>query len=80
MVAPGALYTRIRGLAQPAVLIGMVAQAGLLAQQDSGAPARSVLLAVAVSLLGNVVAVAWLGWGLAGAAATTVAAQVGPAL
>ena len=50
--------------------------AGLLAQQDSRSPAVSVLLALVTSLVGNLVAVAWLGLGLAGAAATTVASQL----
>jgi Na+-driven multidrug efflux pump len=68
-------YVRVRGLAQPAVLVTMVAQSGLLAQQDSLTPALTVAVTVALSLLGSVVFVAGLGWGLAGAAATTVACQ-----
>lgn len=35
----------------------------------------AVLCAVTVSAIGNVVFVAWLGWGLVGAAVTTVATQ-----
>jgi hypothetical protein len=52
-----------------------VAQSGLLAQQDSRTPALTVLLSVLVSLLGTVVLVAGLGWGLAGAAITTTITQ-----
>lgn len=48
---------------------------GLLAQQDSLTPCISVMLAVAVSLIANLIFVAWLGWGLRGAAMTTVATQ-----
>lgn len=68
-------YLRIRAFAQPAALLTMVCQSGLLAQKDSVTPMISVLLASAVSLLGNLVFVAGLGWGLAGAAMTTVATQ-----
>ncbi|GIL73237.1 hypothetical protein Vretimale_4844 [Volvox reticuliferus] len=68
-------YVRVRGLAQPAVLVTMVAQSGLLAQQDSLTPALTVAVAVALSLLGSVVFVAGLGWGLVGAAMTTVVCQ-----
>ncbi|KAG2450191.1 hypothetical protein HYH02_000293 [Chlamydomonas schloesseri] len=68
-------YVRLRGLAQPAVLVTMVAQSGLLAQQDSLTPAITVAVSVLVSLVGSVVFVAGLGWGLAGAAITTVACQ-----
>jgi Na+-driven multidrug efflux pump len=45
--------------------------------QDSRTPALAVMLAVAVNIASNLVAVAWLGLGLQGAAATTVATQVG---
>lgn len=69
-------YMRIRAFAAPAVLTIMVVQASQLAQQDSQTPALTTALSVLVSLLGNVVAVAWLGMGLTGAAATTVATQV----
>ncbi len=44
LVGPSAEYVRLRGLAQPAVLVTMVAQAGLLAQQDSLTPALTVAL------------------------------------
>lgn len=44
--------------------------------QDSRTPAIAVMLAVVVNIVSNLVAVAWLGLGLQGAAATTVATQV----
>ena len=49
--------------------------AGLLAQQDSITPSLSVVLSVLISLLGNVVFVAWLHFGLMGAGWTTVITQ-----
>lgn len=45
--------------------------------QDSRTPALAVVIAVGVNIFSNLVAVAWLGLGLQGAAATTVATQVG---
>jgi hypothetical protein len=46
------------------------------ALQDSRTPALAVVLSVTVNILSNLVAVAWLGLSLKGAAATTVATQV----
>lgn len=71
-----ATYMRIRALAAPAVLTIMVLQSGLLAQQDSTSPALVTVGSVLLSVLGNLVAVAWLGMGLTGAAATTVLTQL----
>jgi Na+-driven multidrug efflux pump len=76
LVPLAASYMRIRAIAQPAVLLTMVCQGGQLAQQDSRTPALAVALAVAVNICSNLVAVAWLGLGLQGAAATTVTTQV----
>lgn len=73
---PASAYVRIRAVAQPAVLTTMVLQAALIAQQDSVTPATTTAAAVGVSLVGNVVAVGWLGMGIVGAAATTVATQL----
>ncbi|KAL4431117.1 hypothetical protein ABPG75_006373 [Micractinium tetrahymenae] len=70
-----AAYLRIRALALPAVVLVQVAQAGLLAQRDSLSPFRVVLAASAVSLAGDLLFIGGLGWGVAGAAWTTVAAQ-----
>lgn len=52
-----------------------VAQAGLLAQQDSKTPSLSVAIMVLISILGNLVFVLGLGYGLIGAGVTTVATQ-----
>jgi Na+-driven multidrug efflux pump len=73
-------YVRIRAAGLPFVLATMVAQAALLAQRDSRTPACAVALGVGVNVLGNLVAVAWLGLGLAGAAGTTVLTQAAGAL
>ena len=75
LIPLAAAYMRIRAWAAPAVLTIMVCQAAQLSQQDSTTPAITTALSIAVSLLGNLVAVAWLKMGLVGAAATTVATQ-----
>jgi hypothetical protein len=133
LIPLAASYMRIRALAQPAVLVTMACQGGLLAQQvrpttraaahvvpapcashttlhartrpcmraqraahghaaeratpgfmwprhtsplqDSRTPALAVAIGVLVNIVSNLVAVAHLGLGLRGAAATTVATQ-----
>jgi len=72
---PAEAYVRIRALGLPVVLATMVSQAAMLAQRDSATPACAVALGVAVNVAGNLVAVAWLKMGLAGAAVTTVLTQ-----
>ena len=52
-----------------------MAQAGLLAQRDSLSPFRVVLATSAVSLAGDLLFIGRLGWGVAGAAWTTLLAQ-----
>lgn len=54
-----------------------MAQAGLLAQRDSLSPFRVVLATSTVSLAGDLLFIGRLGMGVAGAAWTTVVAQVG---
>lgn len=75
LVPYSVLYLRLRALAQPAVLGVMVCQSGLLVQRDSVTPMLTVLLMSAVSGLLNVIFVAGMGAGVAGAALTTVATQ-----
>jgi hypothetical protein len=70
-----AAYLKTRALAQPAVMVIMISQAALIAQRDSLTPFLSVLLSTSVNLAGNLVFVAALGYGLEGAAGTTVATQ-----
>jgi Na+-driven multidrug efflux pump len=79
LVAPAATYTRIRALGFPAALIMSVGQASCLASRDPGPPLRAVVLAAAVNLVGDVVLCFGLGWGIAGAAAATVASQAAAA-
>lgn len=68
-------YLKLRAIGQPAVLLLRVAQSGLLAQRDSVTPLLTTIISTLVSLAGNVVFVAYLGWGLTGAAMTTVVTQ-----
>lgn len=68
-------YLQIRALAQPAVLISMVLQAGLLAQGDSLTPAKAILLACLLNSFGDVFLIRIWGLGLQGAAAATSMAQ-----
>ena len=79
LVPPAALYTRIRGLGMPFALVMMVSQAGVLACRDPGPPLRATALAAGVNLVGDAVLCLGLGWGIAGAAWATVAAQAAAA-
>ena len=60
----------------PAALLIFVAQAYFLAAMDPWTPLAAALLAGAANLAGDVALVCWLGWGIAGAALATAAAQV----
>lgn len=73
--APAALYLHIRAFAQPALLVGIVAQACLLAQRDSRSPALAVALQVAVNATLDTALIVFAKAGIAGAAWATVAAQ-----
>jgi Na+-driven multidrug efflux pump len=73
--APATAYLQVRSLAQPALLVSIVAQACLLAQQDSRSPALSVLLQVVVNASLDAALIVYAGAGVVGAAWATVAAQ-----
>ncbi len=75
LVPPAALYTRIRAFGYPCALVLMTAQAASLACKDPGPPLLAVALACLVNLVGDCVLCFGLGWGIAGAAAATVASQ-----
>ncbi|PSC76204.1 armadillo repeat-containing 8-like isoform B [Micractinium conductrix] len=75
VLAYASSYLRIRALALPAVVVGQVSQAGLLAQRDSLSPFRVVLATSAVSLAGDLLLIGRYGMGVAGAAWTTIFAQ-----
>lgn len=73
--APATAYLQVRSFAQPALLVSIVAQACLLAQQDSRSPALSVLLQVVVNASLDTTLIVYAGAGVVGAAWATVAAQ-----
>ena len=75
LVATSWQYLRIRAFAAPAAIITQVAQAGLLGQRDSKTPFKIVLISILVSIVGDVWLIGGMGWGVQGAAGTTVAAQ-----
>jgi putative MATE family efflux protein len=68
-------YLKIRALAAPAAIVTQVAQAGLLGQRDSRTPFKIVALSIIASLIGDAWLIGGLGWGVAGAAWTTLASQ-----
>ena len=75
-IAPAALYTRVRALSVPAFIAQITAQGILMGlSRDSVSPLLAVLLGGALNTAGDLVLVGWLRWGIAGAAAATVAAQ-----
>eukprot|EP00884_Botryococcus_braunii_P015819 jgi/Botrbrau1/2920/Bobra.0036s0053.2 len=76
LYAPAWSYMRVRAFAAPAVLIVMVAQAGLLAQKDSRTPLLCMMLQCLANVVGDIFLVKVYGMGLPGAAWATVAAQV----
>ena len=57
-------------------MICMVAQSALLAQQDAVAPGAVVLFSTTLSVVGHVVLVRQLGWGLLGTAYSTTCANL----
>ncbi|KAK9842099.1 hypothetical protein WJX81_008345 [Elliptochloris bilobata] len=76
VIAPALSYVRIRCLGVPAALLIFVAQAYFLAAMDPWTPLAAALLAGAANLAGDVALVCWFGWGIAGAALATAAAQL----
>lgn len=69
-------YIQIRGLAWPAVLVGMVAQSASLGMKDSWGPLKALAAATAVNGIGDIVLCRYLGYGITGAAWATMASQV----
>uniref|UniRef100_A0A7N0ZR93 Protein DETOXIFICATION n=1 Tax=Kalanchoe fedtschenkoi TaxID=63787 RepID=A0A7N0ZR93_KALFE len=69
-------YVQIRGLAWPAILIGLVAQSASLGMKDSWGPLKALAVASAINVAGHVVLCTFLGYGIAGAAWATMASQV----
>lgn len=79
IVAPALSYVRIRAFGAPFALVGFVAQAFFLAALDAKTPLAAAALAGLLNLAGDVLLVCGLGWGIAGAALATVAAQAAAA-
>ena len=73
-------FLRLRAVGQVALLISMVCQSALLAQQDSVVPSAAGFMATLIAVLGHVLLVGKLAWGLTGAAlATTLGNLAGAA-
>ncbi|WCJ40909.1 MATE efflux family protein [Euphorbia peplus] len=69
-------YVQIRGLAWPAILYGLVSQSSSLGMKDSVAPLKALIVATVVNTSCHLVLCTWLGYGIAGAAWSTMASQV----
>ena len=79
IIAPALSYVQIRAFGAPFALVGFVAQAFFLAALDAKTPLAAAALAGMLNLFGDVILVCGLGWGIAGAALATVAAQAAAA-
>jgi len=75
IVAPAALYTRIRALSFPAMLVFMSAMASMVGAKDSRTPFNIVALSAGINVVGDFVLCGLLGWGIKGAAVATAFAQ-----
>jgi len=80
MLFHGRRYLRIRALGLPLVLVATVLQGASLGRQDAWTPLKIFAGAGLLNLVGDVWFTLQLGWGATGAAAATLAAQVGAAL
>lgn len=76
MVPAANTYVQIRGLAWPSILVGLVAQSASLGMKDSWGPLKALAVAAVVNLFGDILLCSVLGYGIAGAAWATMAAQV----
>lgn len=74
--AEATAHVPCRCLGVPAALLIFVAQAYFLAAMDPWTPLAAALLAGAANLGGDLALVCGAGWGIAGAAVATAAAQV----
>ncbi|XP_058109193.1 protein DETOXIFICATION 46, chloroplastic-like [Magnolia sinica] len=69
-------YVQIRGLAWPAILVGLVAQSASLGMKDSWGPLKALFVASLVNGFGDILLCSFLGYGIAGAAWATMVSQV----
>lgn len=75
LVPASCSYVQIRGLAWPAVLVGLVAQSASLGMQDSWGPLKVLAVASFVNALGDILFCTCLNYGIAGAAWATMLSQ-----
>ncbi|KAK1324352.1 hypothetical protein QJS10_CPA01g02297 [Acorus calamus] len=76
IVPAASSYVQIRGLAWPAVLVGMVAQSASLGMKDSWGPLKALAVASIVNGFGDILLCNVFGLGIAGAAWATMVSQV----
>ncbi|XP_057861648.1 protein DETOXIFICATION 46, chloroplastic isoform X1 [Cryptomeria japonica] len=75
LVPAASTYVQIRGLAWPAVLVGMVAQSASLGMKDSWGPLKVLSVASLVNGVGDILLCSFMGYGIAGAAWATTVSQ-----
>ncbi|CAN6480946.1 unnamed protein product [Victoria cruziana] len=75
IVPAASSYIQIRGLAWPAVLVGMVAQSASLAMKDSFGPLKVLIIASLVNGFGDIILCNFWHYGIAGAAWATMVSQ-----
>eukprot|EP00250_Pteridium_aquilinum_P005478 c15563_g1_i1 orf=303-2105(-) len=81
LVPAACSYVQIRGLAWPAVLVGLVAQSASLGMQDAWGPLKVLAVASFLNFSGDILLCTCLGYGIAGAAWATMFSQcIGGAL
>ncbi|KAK6946314.1 Multi antimicrobial extrusion protein, partial [Dillenia turbinata] len=69
-------YVQIRGLAWPAVLVGWVTQSASLGMKDSWGPLKALVVSSSLNIAGHIVLCTVMGYGIAGAAWSTMVSQV----
>lgn len=75
LVPAACSYVQIRGLAWPAVLVGLVARSASLGMQDAWGPLKALVIASFLNLSGDILLCTCLGYGIAGAAWATMISQ-----
>uniref|UniRef100_A0A803LPD0 Protein DETOXIFICATION n=1 Tax=Chenopodium quinoa TaxID=63459 RepID=A0A803LPD0_CHEQI len=76
LVSAANSYLQIRALAWPAILVGYVAQSASLGMKDSLGPLKALLIATALSGIGDIVLCIFLNYGIDGAAWATAVSQI----
>ncbi|XP_021753512.1 protein DETOXIFICATION 46, chloroplastic-like [Chenopodium quinoa] len=76
LVSAANSYLQLRALAWPAILVGYVTQSASLGMKDSLGPLKALLIATALSGIGDIVLCVFLNYGIAGVALATAASQI----